>query len=143
LDASVDFPSLSFADTASVDLIPSALNSLVNLGHIVPGSAFASDSLPSLSCVIPNTLNSLANLGFGGLGASLSSSSELSSPGPSLGVSSLSSSSPPELYYSCTSLSCCFPSSSYSLSSFSELSSSSSMAYLDLLVVVAELVVIL
>jgi hypothetical protein len=77
LDASVDFPSLSFADPASVDVIPNALNSLVNLGLIVPGSVVASDSLPSLSCVIPNTLNSLANLGLGGLGASLSSSSEL------------------------------------------------------------------
>jgi hypothetical protein len=143
LDASVDFPSLSFADPASVDVISSALNSLVNLGLVVPGSVVASDSLPLLSFVIPNTLSSLANLGLGGLGDSLSSSSDLSSSGPSLGVYSLSSSSPPELSHSCTSLSCCFPSSSYSLASFSGMSSSSSMAYLDLLVVVAELVVVL
>jgi hypothetical protein len=59
--------SLSFVDSASVGMMPSALSSLVNLGLIGPGSVVASDSLSLLSCVIPSALRSSANLGLCGL----------------------------------------------------------------------------
>jgi hypothetical protein len=45
LDVSSDFPSLSFGDPAPVDVIPSALISLISLGHM----AVASDYSSSLS----------------------------------------------------------------------------------------------
>jgi hypothetical protein len=74
LDVSVEFSLLSFADPASVGVIPSALS----YWSWFSGSEVASDSLSSLSCVITNTLSSCANLGLCVLDASSLSSSSSS-----------------------------------------------------------------